>query len=237
MKSFFCYNQAMSLYFRQNLRKTARYAKLFQAVPFVESLLLNGSTAQGLSRWNSDIDLLTVVKPRRLYTARFLLLILGFATFQKRSKEENKNHSGKFCFNYFSTSDYLKIPTGRGRVMDRYCAENYASSVLISGREEIFSRFFRMNEKLFKKSSFVLKDTVRQELDYYFPIEVSHSAKKIKKIVEKCLSGNFGDWLEIKLKKMQVGLIQKDERTKKYPELIVYKDREARFHPPKESKV
>ena len=54
-----------------------------------------------------------------------------------------------------------------------------------------------------------------------------------KRLSEVFLSGRFGDWLERKLKSIQIKKIESDPRTKKYPLLIVYNDRELRFHPPK----
>jgi len=44
---------------------------------------------------------------------------------------------------------------------------------------------------------------------------------------------NKNNWLESILKKYQIKKIESDPRTKKYPALIVYNDKELRFHPPK----
>jgi hypothetical protein len=55
----------------------------------------------------------------------------------------------------------------------------------------------------------------------------------VARIWETILRGRFGDLVESKLKSMQVRRIESSPMTKKYPELIVYNDKEMRFHPPK----
>lgn len=235
------------------LKKTVKFANIFQTVPFVEALLLNGSLAQGKSKESSDIDILTITTSGRLYTARFFMIVLGVLTGQKRSKEENRVHAGKFCFNYFLSDSYLKIPTGRGREMDQYCANNYKNSVLIWGSDETYERFFKVNASLFNKyldKEIVApcdsldgpayrqagRNDIGEKMAKSFPVRDNNFAKAVRTIIERLLSDRFGDWLETRLKKLQISLIQKDERTRKYPNLVVYNDLEARFHPPKNKK-
>ena len=55
------------------------------------------------------------------------------------------------------------------------------------------------------------------------------------RIMESFLKGKTGDRLENKLKNIQTRSIEKDPRTRLYPQLIVYNNREMRFHPPKTS--
>lgn len=219
----------------KRLKKTALFCRFFCGTIFVRAILLNGSLAQGSAKESSDIDLLIIAQSHRLYTARFFLIILGFLTGQKRSKNENKGHTGKFCFNYFLADDFLKIPTGRGKVMDQYCADNYKNSVLVWGDGDIFARFLETNGALFRQNTLIISDNYKKELNGYFPINHIKIFQLAKKAFEKLLSGTFGDRLEVKLKNIQIKQIERDERTKKYPDLIVYNDQEARFHPPKHS--
>lgn len=214
-------DQIVNKYFK----KTAKFAPIFQGVPFIRAIILNGSLAQGKIKETSDIDLLMIVQKGRLYTARLFLIILGFLTGQKRSKDENKPHAGKFCFNYFMTENYLQIPIGRGEEMDKYCAMNYSKSLLISGDTKIFDKFIKANKELFAKYN----------CDVATSAKVSDNNSTIKRIFERMLGGKFGDWLELRFKSLQIKLIEKDPRTKAFPELIVCSDQEARFHPPKHS--
>ena len=218
----------------QRLRKTQIYAGLLQALPFVNCVLLNGSLATGRAKQGSDIDLLIITTDRRIFTARFfvnsLLQVLG----QKRPSLENKTHSGKFCPNYFLNESFLKIPIGRGEKIDHYCADNYSRSVLVAGDKATFQQFLSVNKALFAKSasfSSVEKD-YRKILKVQFPIKPNSFVKIIKHLFETGLTGSFGEWLESKLKAWQIKKITMDQRTKKYPNLIVFNDKELRFHPP-----
>jgi len=216
-------------YTNQYRQKTSHFAGLFYNLPFIRAIILNGSLAQGQAKKSSDIDLLIVTKSRRLYTSRFFLIVIGFLTGQKRSKAENKPHAGKFCFNYFLTDKYLEIPTGRGERIDSYCARNYSSSILIRGQEVVFNKFIKANRELFAKYNCSCREMATSRSN----INSRNENNLFKKTFEFLLGGKIGDWLEQILKHLQIKMIEKDPRTKRYPDLIVYNNLEARFHPPK----
>ena len=190
--------------------------------------------ARGDAKRSSDIDLLIVGKSGRLFTVRFFatfwMSILGI----KRSKDTKQNHAGKICLNYYLADDYLKIPTGRGEKIDRYCALNYSKAKYLEGDYRLFEKFIKANQQLFQKYHDL---GCHPELDSGSRL----SRFRIKsgmtfmgtRIIEKMLPGKSGDWVEAKLKSSQIRRIESDPITQKYPELIVYNDRELRFHPPK----
>lgn len=216
----------------KRLIKVRMMAYLLQAVPFLRCLILNGSLAEGRARPDSDIDILIIAADGRIYTVRFLVNLLAIITFQKRSKDEAKNHAGKFCFNYFMTTSYLKIPVGRGGAMDQYCAYNYSHSRLITGNREVFKEFLIENQPLF---SLVISG-IATPPENYRGARNDLIMRMVARFCELWLSGIFGDWLERRLKNWQVERIEHDARTRRYPDLIVYNDRELRFHPPKSEK-
>lgn len=230
----------------KRLKKTRLMAQILQVVPFIRAIVLNGSLAQGKSNQESDIDLLIIVKSGRLFTARLFTLFLSSLTGQRRSKDENRPHAGKFCFNYFLADNYLKIPLGRGKEMDQYCADNYSKSVLVWGDKVLFQRFFEVNRALFKSATSSHPSPSKGEGEKGTPlltkerpgevlpmVKDSQSLTIIRSFKEWIFGGKLGDWFEQRAKNFQIGKIEKDPRTKKYPDLIVYNDREARFHPPK----
>jgi hypothetical protein len=195
----------------------------------------------------SDIDLMFIVKPGKIYTTRFVISMLLYATGLKRGSKA-LSAQGKFCPNYYITSDYLLVPTGRGEVMDGYCAGNYSKSVLLAGNKRIFIKFLEKNRENWKK---YIKKTKKQETRnkqclnlrsqiydtcYFirdtFPVSAPRSLIFIRSSLEKILSSRAGDWLEKVLRSIQLAKINSDPRTKKYPDLIVANDRELRFHPP-----
>ncbi len=227
-------NKHCSDYTNRYLKKTGRMALVLQMVPFVGCLILNGSLASGAAKESSDIDLLIIAKDGRIFTVRFLVNLIAVLLGQKRSSDESNDHAGKFCFNYFMTTSYLKIPAGRGEKMDRYCAENYSKSVLVWGSKKVFRKFFKQNEKLFltqkakgKSQNYDLKLKAR------FPIPASPFLFP-GRLQEAILGGRLGDQVEQVLKRIQIKKIEGDPRTRKYPNLIVYNDQELRFHPPRD---
>lgn len=212
------------------LKKTKWLGILLQWVPHLRCIILNGSLASGTAKKSSDIDILVVAKYGRIYTVRFF--INSFATLLgiKRSYDDNKSHAGKFCFNYYLSTNFLIIPINRGRKIDQYCADNYSKSVLVWGKQSLYNRFMEENEELFRKAG-SKEQGARNSLR--FPTNIFYPIFTIGRILEFLLNGWWGNRLENMLKNYQIRKIEKDERTKKYPDYIVYNDRELRFHPPK----
>jgi len=211
--------------------RCARWSRVLISLPFTRAIILNGSLASGTSKKSSDIDLLIIAKPGRIFTARFLVNVLGTLTFIKRTSSESSSHANLFCFNYFLIENFLKIPVGRGKAVDDYCADNYSKSVLAAGDEIIFDKFMQENSELFGSR----KLTDHRKYSAYFRNNMSKNF--LKESMEILLGGKVGDAVERALKVFQKRLIELDDRTKKYPEFIVYNDCELRFHPPKNKKI
>lgn len=215
---------------KKRLEKLKKMAVFLQLVPFLRAVILNGSLAEGRAKASSDIDILIIAQAGRLYTVRFVVLLLASLSGQKRSKDAARPHSGKFCFNYFLTSGYLKIPAGRGETIDRYCAQNYSKCILVWGNQKLYDKLIRVNKALFERYNCRSDNRI---FDKYLPVKNNKLFNFLRDIKEKMLAGTFGNWLERKLKMIQIKRIEQDTRTFRYPLLIVYSDREARFHPPK----
>lgn len=206
---------------RKRLFKTQFIGKMLIRLPFVRCVILNGSLAKDKSKESSDIDILIIAKSGRIFSGRFFVNAFSMILGIKRSKDEKKSHAGKFCFNYFLTEDYLKIPTGRGEKIDKYCAENYSQSKFVAGDYYLFKKFLKTNEQLFHRYGF--------HSNLSFPPK--REPKKLLKIY-RTMSW-CGDLFESWAKSYQIKKIESDTRTKRYPNLISYNDKELRFHPPK----
>jgi predicted nucleotidyltransferase len=221
----------MEPWLEKRYKRCAQWSRIIFALPFLRVVILNGSLASGTSERSSDIDLLIVAKPGRIFTTRFFVNVLGTLTFIKRTSSELSSHANLFCFNYFLTENFLKIPVGRGKEVDEYCADNYSKSVLVVGDRKMFEKFIEQNTALFGKREL----TDPKKFDKYFTN--SNLRNVLKEFAEFLLCGVIGDTVERALKSFQKRLIEVDERTRKYPEFIVYNDRELRFHPPKKKKA
>ena len=217
----------MEPWLEKRYKRCAQWSRIIFVLPFLRVVILNGSLASGTSKKSSDIDLLIVAKPGRIFTARFFVNVLGTLTLIKRTSSESQSHANLFCFNYFLTEKYLRIPVGRGSEIDDYCADNYSKSVLVMGDRRLFDKFIKENNVLFGKREL----TDPKKFDKYFAN--NNSRNIVKEFAEYFLSGVIGDTVERVLKSFQKRLIELDERTKMYPEFIVYNDHELRFHPPK----
>jgi predicted nucleotidyltransferase len=215
------------------LSKTHFIGRILARLPFVRCVILNGSLAQGRSNESSDIDILIIAKSGHIFTARFFVNFFASILRIKRPKDEKKDHSGKFCFNYFLTENYLKIPTGRGEEMDRYCADNYSHSKFIAGDISLFNKFILVNQGLFSKYNCHPEASAEGSSERNeraaAPRFFTNVQNDIQKIAERLFRLRFENWA----KHYQIKKINTDPRTKKYPELIVFNDKELRFHPPK----
>ena len=96
------------------LKKAQKFAWLIKLCPFVRGAFLANSLALGLPSEKSDIDLVVLVKPGFLWTARFFLNLLFALVGQKRRKGKRKDPQ-KFCLSYFvdlsrPNLKFLKLP-------------------------------------------------------------------------------------------------------------------------------
>ena len=220
----------------KRLSKTYLIGKVLAVLPYVRCVILNGSLASGGHKQSSDIDILIIAKDGRIFTARFFVNFLTIVFGIKRSKNRQREHSGKFCFNYFLTESFLKIPTGRGEKIDRYCADNYSKSMFVAGDRYLFNKFLRINKELFniyncrpRLDRGSRKMPPRFRIQACLPAGRSGMTVQAQRFWEIIFGNRFEQWA----KKYQIKKIESDPRTKKYPTLIVFSDKELRFHPPK----
>ncbi len=210
-------------YQKKYLKKARLFAGLLQLVPFIRAVILTGSLARGKAGKSSDIDFLIVAKAGRIFSVRFFSVLLVLFLGQKRPKDEEASHAGKFCLNHFLTESYLKIPNGRGSKIDQYCSGNFIYSSLLWEEGNIASKFTAENGWIFKDMKMKTIDSIEPFILF----------KIYRTFIEYVLRGKTGDKIEIFLRNIQIRSIESDQRTKKYPQLIAYNENELRFHPPK----
>lgn len=110
-------------------------------IPFVRFVGLNGSLARGCATKESDIDLIIIACPNRVYTVRFFATAILVLT---RWRRRPRSVAGKICLNCFLSEDHLNIRPERKHdeqkvalsnlalvplfdsygVYDRFCAKN-----------------------------------------------------------------------------------------------------------------
>ncbi len=81
--------------------KARRWARLFGLLPFIKSVVVVNSAALGNVTAESDVDLLIVTKPNRIYIAKGILMY-GLKFLRQLETEENK--AGRFSLGMFVTT-------------------------------------------------------------------------------------------------------------------------------------
>ncbi len=100
-------------------------------MPFVQAIALSGSEAVGYSRQGSDIDLLVIAQPGRLWLAR--LVVSGyFQLFGVR--RHGRQIADRFCLNHYLAGPKVMDPEMR----HLYTARDYVSLVPYLGADAIW---------------------------------------------------------------------------------------------------
>lgn len=198
-----------------------KFIPFLRHVPFVRGVALAGSQALGLPKSESDIDLLIIIEPKFLWLGRTLVT----AYFQILGKRRHGHQiADRFCLNhylagvkkiselrnYYTACEYAKLrPLVYGSAVAEFQQKNL----------EWVGAFFPNFGISKPDSRGPLADAAAGRRDKNDP-----SASFWQKQLELALSGNFGQWLERKLKNWQLPKIRREEF------ILVLPD-ELSFHP------
>ena len=201
-------------------KKSKRIIKWLQIIPYLRMVLMSGSAAMHNAKPESDIDLLVVVKSKRIWTARFFISLL-FQIIGKR--RHGRKTAGRFCLNHYLTDKSLKI-----NYPSLYNAQTYAHLVLMLEIEENVYNRFQFENRWIGNYLYVYD---LQKIGSQLKIKNSRFLGLIRKIKEAVLNTFIGNVLEWFLK-----LIQKKHIKKHWPEnlsggRIVVDDSQLEFHP------
>lgn len=186
-------------------RRIRKYLTPTKHIPFVRGIALAGSQALGQQRKSSDIDLLIITDPRRMWTARTLLSI-WFHIFGVR--RHGQKIANRFCLNH-----YLANPREVDAERNLYKAMEYTKLRSVVGADQI-RKFQRANEVW-----------IRQFFpNVNFPSIKSQPKSRLQILLEKVFNNRMGDWLERRLGQWQQNRIRQDQF------VFVRKD-ELSFHP------
>jgi hypothetical protein len=197
---------------------------LFKFIPFVDFVLAAGSLATGNIREDSDFDVIVGARQGRIFTVRaFCILAFGFFGWRRKNYRSyktyktNRTYSDKFCFNHFVTPAAYRLSEPH----NEYWKKLYSSLVPVFGSPEMIQKFFEANE-----------DWITNKTNEPYKTNGTYRFNKFHRPGELILSGRFGDWLERKLKAIQIRRIEKSLKTDLgYKPRIIYNDNELEFHP------
>lgn len=158
----------------QYLKTAKRYSKLISKFPFVRAIALSGSLSKNFMNDESDIDYFIITAKSRMWVARTLLILY--------KKIFLFNSHKYFCVNYFLSEDSLEVPD------KNIFTATEVSFLIPTYNYNGYNRFREANT------------WVRDHLPN-FPMRglehiIEEEKRSMKAIIEKILSGFFGEKLD-----------------------------------------
>lgn len=194
-----------TLYSTPRMNRAQRFLPFLRHLPFVRAVAVSGSEAINNSGQNSDIDLLILVAPKRIWLARVLVTayfqVLGI-------RRHGKHIANRFCLNH-----YVEQQKELTYDLNVYTATEYVSLIPYFGGANIYA-FQKKN--LHWISKYLIQPMLEQK--------ETPPASAFQKIPETLLGNVLGDALE-----RMVGSIQK-RRIRNERNIVIEKD-ELSFHP------
>lgn len=218
---------AKNTYFEKRVRRLRGLGYLLQLAPFVRAVILTGSMSTGSDTLASDIDLLIITKPGRLYSARFFATFWAALTGHRRHPND-ENPAGKFCLNYYLSSDSLDI-----KPHDARCANFHRHMLRIWDRNGEFEKIYRENFWLYDYAVEIADEGKVEKIKGVFPIDRLLTFSVIRWPWEAILSTKIGNWLERVMSGWQIKKITKSKLYKLNKSSIIVSAGELRLHPKK----
>ncbi|TSC52117.1 MAG: hypothetical protein LiPW39_614 [Parcubacteria group bacterium LiPW_39] len=208
----------------KKLKKIGRWLAL---VPFLRLVAVTGSLTAYNTRQESDFDLLIVAKSGRLWLTRiFTTALLGFLGVRRHDQLTRD----RICLNCYLTNDSLEIKN-EAKPRDWHSAQEYGRlTPILEIKPGLYQKFIQANGWL------------KNFLNFY-PWPASQTARKIKasqwleagrRMMEWCLGGKMGDWLEKKLGQWQTRRIRQKNESQPADQVYV-SDQCLMFHPQSKS--
>ena len=170
-----------------------RRISLLRHVPFIRLAVLSGSCATGEARDGSDIDLIIGVENGRVYLCRaFTLLFCDLLGVRNKPPLAERD---KLCLSHFAGMSGLKMNDPE----NSYEEKSYPFLLPVYGEPSACAAFLQSNAHVIKKFP-----DYRQS-----PFYVGKSRRFSALLIEKILSGRFGDFLETQARDLQVKKIWK----------------------------
>lgn len=203
-------------------KRVNKTRKVFNWIPFVKLVAVANNLSYDNPKSNSDIDLLVVTTPERLFTARMLL---SFWTHLLRVRRHGKKVAGRFCLSFYITEDNLDL-SEIALEEDIYLAYWFKTLQPIAGTYQTYIDLIDQNRDFLK--NYFDRPPHYQKRHFRRPKGLPSTLKRLQ---ENLLSGKLGDWLEEKLRNWQ--LQRAHEKLKKVDQKdasIIISDKILKFH-------
>ncbi|MBU1016325.1 gamma-glutamylcyclotransferase [Patescibacteria group bacterium] len=165
------------------------YGQYMRSVPFTKMIAVCNNLAYNNPSEQSDIDLFIVVKPGRMWLARFLItLILHFYGVRRYGNKV----AGRFCLSFFVTSDKTDMREFELPGEDPYLAY-WAKNLRPIFGEKDYLKFREQNKEWLAQYGLSFDDSYKKHMYHY-------EEGPLKKFSEWLLGGFLGDQFEKLLK-------------------------------------
>ncbi len=185
---------------QEKWKRLRRSTKGLQAIPFLRGIAVTGSLAFENAREGSDLDVLIIAAPNRVWTVRFLLTVL-LDVFGLRRRPHGPTRD-RVCLNHYLALDALEFP-----YRSMYTAMEYARLIPMFGEETC--RRFRSANRAWMLTYLVqvFPDTLRHRKT----LRPSPVLRGIQRAAELLLGGPIGTAVERFLARLQHARIARSE--------------------------
>ncbi len=222
--SFFTLRQKRAKISHLKWKRVKKIAKVLQAVPFLEMVGVTGSLSIDNAKPESDLDLLIILKPGRLWLSR--LTATAFLTIFRWRRHHEKTKD-RVCLNCYLANSSFAI-TSEIKPHDFHSAQEYGRLIpLWEAKKSYFVNFQKAN--LWIKN--LLINYPWTNSPNFKTISSNALACSIRKIFEYLLSGSLGNYLENKLGRWQTKRIESKIRNGEPADQIYFSDDCLMFHP------
>lgn len=91
----------------EKVKRAKRWARWIVRLPYIRGIFAYGSLATGNTKEDSDLDILVVTAPGRIFTARFLVTWFTELFGVRRTRSEIRD---RICLNHYVTENALALP-------------------------------------------------------------------------------------------------------------------------------
>lgn len=194
---------------QKKIQKIQLYIKLLSFFPQIQLIGLSGSVAMRSAEKGDDIDIFIITKSDRLWTGRFIAVIIAQLIGMRRTRQKFHRGGGTFgvkdkiCLNLFFDEKNLCVSKKK---QNQYVAHEILQMKPLYVRDDVYPRFLKANSWVFK-----LFPNVRSSMPF-FDSQRSPTASGIPAHKKGHLRfpGNLCEYF---LKKLQLVLINRHRTT------------------------
>lgn len=118
------------------------FVRILSRFPQIKLIGISGSVAMMNAKENDDIDLFIITQKKRIWTARFIAVLLAEFTGRRRRRNE-KHTQNKICLNMFVDESNLSIPHKKQTI---YVAHEVLQMKPIMSKFSTYTRFLEANQ-------------------------------------------------------------------------------------------